>query len=147
MRAGDKVLCGQAMKTLDVRVYFGWRRAMRAVANVPAPEDFRAWFLQVWVRSGDHISSEDDDCVLMDALWSLLPRYSGGKLITLYSLWNRRRRSNGLSWTEDSEVARSFADGPYRTFEGGSVLLRTVAPAKAIICAPALKAIRVVCHG
>jgi hypothetical protein len=28
--------------------------------------------------------------------------------------------------------------GPWRTFDGGSVLLKTVAPPDAIVCAPAL---------
>jgi hypothetical protein len=42
----------------------------------------------------------------------------------------------GSSWTASEEVARSFMNGVWRTFEGASVLLRTEAPAEAAICCP-----------
>jgi hypothetical protein len=114
---------------------------MRAVANTPAPDDFRFRFLNVWVVSGDHLRSEvGDDLLLINALWSLLPRYIGPAPLTLYrgdGLWNRRRRTYGLAWTTDLEVARAYALGCWRSSEGGSVLLKTTASAQAIICAPA----------
>jgi hypothetical protein len=115
---------------------------MRAVANAPAPDDFRFWFLvKVWIEQGDHIRSEvDDDLVLNKALWSLLPRYIGPAPLTLYrgeTLFNRRRRTYGQAWTTDMEIARNVALGPFRSFEGGSVLLKTTASRRAIISAPA----------
>src|SRR5262245_51063624 len=78
----------------------------------------------------------------MSALWSLLPPYVGAEPLTLYrgeSFRNRRRRTYGLAWTVDREVARSFAsDRLWRTSKGGSILLKTIAPAAAVISAPAL---------
>jgi hypothetical protein len=95
----------------------------------------------VWVEHGDHIRSEvDDDLVLNKALWSLLPRYIGPAPLTLYrgeALGNRSRRTYGQAWTTDVEVARNVALGTFRSFEGGSVLLKTTASGQAIISAPA----------
>jgi hypothetical protein len=100
VRAGHHERCARTFEALG-RVVYGWRQAMRAVANTPAPDDFRPWFLQQWIRNGDHIRSEvSDDLVLINALWSLLPRYIGPAPLTLYrgdSLWNRRRRTYGLA--------------------------------------------------
>jgi hypothetical protein len=76
--------------------------------------------------------------VLADALRVLLPAYAGPGL-TLYrgdSCYNRRCRSYGLSWSSERECAASFAQDLWQTFDGGSVLLCTDAPAMSIICAP-----------
>jgi hypothetical protein len=59
----------------------------------------------------------------------------GPSPLTLYrgeTLWNRRRRTYGQAWTTDVEVARNVALGPFRSFEGGSVLLKTTASGQAI---------------
>jgi hypothetical protein len=49
---------------------------------------------------------------------------------------NRCRRTYGSPWSASREVGEAYAaTGYYRTFNGGSVLLRTLAPADAIICA------------
>jgi hypothetical protein len=115
-------------------------------AKVRGPEgdikDIQARLLEKrWVEQGDHIRSEvDDDIVLNKALWSLLPPYIGPAPLTLYqgeTLWNRRRRTYGQAWTTDVKVARNAALGPFRSFEGGSVLLKTIASRQAIISAPA----------
>ena len=47
---------------------------------------------------------------------------------------NRRRRTYGLSWSVERDVADDFARGWWRDGKGGSVLLATDAPAGAIIC-------------
>jgi hypothetical protein len=68
----------------------------------------------------------------------LLPPYKGGPL-RLYrgdSADNRRRRTYGLSWTQDREVAYGFANSIWRDFDGGSVVLTTLAAPEAIISRP-----------
>jgi hypothetical protein len=54
------------------------------------------------------------------------------------SAWNRRRRTYGMSWSNDREVASCFAEDTAR-MGGDSVVLRTLAPAEAIICAPHIR--------
>jgi hypothetical protein len=81
----------------------------------------------------------NDDRALLDALRQLLPPYRGNPL-TLYrgeSAFNRRRRTYGPSWTSSLETARAFAYGVWRTFDGGSVVLKSLVPSDAIIYAPA----------
>jgi hypothetical protein len=121
---------------------FLWRRAFQAIAKAAeVPQDYRHAFMSVWVRRGDHIRGEvRDDRILFAGLRRLLPAYEGGPM-TLYrgdSGYNSRRRSYGPSWSSDEGVARSFAAGTLRVSAGGSVLLKTVAPPDAIICAPTL---------
>ena len=100
---------------------------MRAIAKVDdVPNEFRERFLRgPWLVEGDHIRSEvSDDLILLDGLWSLLPRYRGPALILFRgdSMYNRQRRTYGVSWTESIEVARQYAErGLWRTFKGGSV--------------------------
>ena len=48
--------------------------------------------------------------------------------------WCWRRRTYGISWTSSLPAAEKFA-GDYRAWPGGSVVLETVAPPEAIICA------------
>jgi hypothetical protein len=124
-----------------------WLSAFRAVAKVPCPDDdFRLGFLRVWVHDGNTIRDKvDNDLVLVAGLRSLLPPYSG-PAVTLYrgeSAWNERRRTYGLAWSANVDVARDFATtGMCRRSKGGSVLLETLAPPEAIVCAPALMGTR-----
>ncbi len=115
----------------------GWRRLLRRVARMPSPPsaEFRAVFLDLMTRSGDHLRQEAGDLPVIDALRALYPPYRGRGL-RLYrgeSARNRRRRTYGYSWTRSREVAECFATGLHQTAEGGSVLLETDAPAAAII--------------
>jgi hypothetical protein len=142
VRTGDAELCVQSIETLDERVPWQWPAVMRAVAKSPcASDDFRKRLLGLWVLGGDHIRQEvGNDLVLADGLRAMLPRYTGPS-VRLYrgeGAQNRRRRAYGLSWSATAEAARAFASsGMYRTSVGGSVLLETLAPTVAIICAPA----------
>ena len=117
--------------------------AMRAIAKCPRPSaDFCTMALEVWVKHGDNWRSEvQDDLALADALRTILPPYTG-PAITLYrgeTVWNRKRRTYGFSWTAKEEIAHDFSNRLFcRASEGGSALLRTVAPTEAIICAPGL---------
>src|SRR5690606_17139289 len=68
----------------------------------------------------------------------LLPPYDGAPML-LYrgeGARNLRRRTYGPSWTKSREMAETFAlQDRWRYTRGGSVLLETLAPAEAIICA------------
>ena len=120
----------------------GWARAMRAAARlISVPRAVQKVFLQVYMTNGDRIREECDDLALADGLRVMLPKYEGPAML-LYraeSFRNRSRRTYGLSWTSSADIAHSFAEnGFYRTFDGGSMLLETLAPPAAIICAPSL---------
>ncbi|MGJ0507473.1 MAG: hypothetical protein ACR652_10110 [Methylocystis sp.] len=52
------------------------------------------------------------------------------------TLFNRRRRTYGLSWTDKIEIAEEFAKFAAK-MHGDGCLLETVAPPEAIICSPA----------
>jgi hypothetical protein len=127
----------------DVEMTCAWRLVVRRCARLTdVSEEMRQAMLRIWTTSGDHLRGEvRDDLVLKTALRVLLPRYQGPP-VTLYrgdSLWNRRRRTYGLSWTSNEEVADGFARGLWRTMEGGSVVLRTVAEPRAVICVVGLE--------
>jgi hypothetical protein len=81
-----------------------------------------------------------DDLLLIRALRVVLPPYRG-PTVTLFrgdGARNCRRRTYGLSWTSELAVAEDFANREWRTTEGGSVVLETLAPPDAILCAPGL---------
>jgi hypothetical protein len=88
-------------------------------------------------KLGDSLRQEvGDDLILCDALRVLLPPYKGPAPLRVYrgeQAFNRKRRTYGLSWSRDREVATSFANGFTRYAEGGSVLLEANAPRPAII--------------
>jgi hypothetical protein len=139
LRSADLQAIGDSFGTIE-GVYFGWKRAFRRAAKLDAlPANVRSAFLRIWVHHGDHIRSEvNDDLVLIRGLRRLLPTYRGARPLTLYrgeSVYNWKRRTYGLAWSGKSDVAHGFAEkGLYRTFEGGSVLLKVVAPPQNIIC-------------
>lgn len=96
----------------------------------------RTW-RSLWCSWGDDLRSDiNDDLVLATALRRLLPPYRGPDLVLFRgdSAWNRQRRTYGLSWSREEGVADDFARSSWRTIQGGSVLLRAVVPADAIIC-------------
>ena len=136
-RLDDPKALFQAFESVETQCI--WVQAMRALSRLSnVPDKMKARWLQTWAISGDHIRGEtENDRVLADALRQLLPPYQGAA-IRLYrgdSAWNRRRRTYGLSWTASREVATGFAEGIWQTFDGGSVVLETDAPAEAVICA------------
>jgi hypothetical protein len=139
LRSADVQAVAETFEAID-HVCFGWKRAFRRAAKLDGlSANVRAGFLRVWVRSGDHIRNDvNDDLILIQGLRRLLPNYKGMCPLTLYrgeSVYNWKRRAYGLSWSGRLDVARAFAEtGTYRTFEGGSVLLKVVAPPQSIIC-------------
>jgi hypothetical protein len=138
-RAADMERFYDALSTLDTDCPLYWTDALRRVARSASPPDqFRHFLLDVWRHHGDHIRQEvDDDLLLARALRVMLPPYTG-PAITLYrgeGFRNRKRRTYGLAWSRQVEIAREFArTGLWRTTNGGSVLLEVTAPSEAIIC-------------
>src|SRR5882672_4003520 len=141
---GDLELMTASVDALDYeeRDGGGWARAMRAAARlISVPRETQEFFLQVYIMNGDRIREECDDLALADGLRVLLPKYEGPAILLFRgeSFRNRSRRTYGFSWTPSADIAHSFAEnGFYRTFDGGSVLLETLAQPAAIICAPSL---------
>ncbi len=116
-----------------------WQPAFRALVKggIVHPE-LRARFPAWWAEGGDGTrQAVDNDGLLFDALRLLMPPYKGPSL-TLYrgDGWrNRCRRTYGPSWSKRKKVAEAYAQGNWQTTIDGSVLLETLAPAEAIICA------------
>jgi hypothetical protein len=131
------------VRGLDALWYdsFTLQRAFRRVARLTTvPGEFQHRVLcYLHSEHGDHLRQEIGDLVLIDAYRRILPPYTGParRLYRGDGGRNRRRRTYGLSWTTDVEVARSFARGIWRTSDGGSVLVETVAEPDAIVAAPA----------
>jgi hypothetical protein len=98
-----------------------FRRLCMRMPNVS--DGIRAHFLTVWRHHGDHIRDEvDDDRILVRALRLLLPRYAGPGM-TLFrgdSMFNRRRKTYGVAWSADENVADTFAQGIWQHLKSGS---------------------------
>lgn len=140
VRASDLKRFADALDALDYEDD-AFTRAMREVAKLPRPSaEFQSYCFDLWLRHGDHLRDLTNGAnVLAAGLRVLLPPYTGPTLMIYRgdSWFNRCRRTYGPSWTTSIEVARHFAsDTPWRTCVGGSVLLETMAPADAIVCAP-----------
>jgi hypothetical protein len=138
--AGD--VEGFVESAVEVANLWACEKAMRAISRAsPMPRTTRECFLGMWVRWGDSFRNQmTDDKALITGLRALLPPYSG-PAVQLYrgdSFFNRKRRTYGLSWSSKIEVAESFAQGIWQTFDGGSVVVETLASPVAIVCAPHL---------
>jgi hypothetical protein len=137
-RAADIRRFVDAMGELEY-VCRGWSQALRGTLKSPVqPDHFRRLLLDMWRHHGEHLRSEvDNDLQLLDALRLMLPPYIG-PAITVFrgdGFANRKRRTYGLSWSRDVEIAREFGSrGTWRTTRGGSVLLEASAPPDAVIC-------------
>ena len=116
----------------------GWTAAMRAVArqvHTVGPA-IREAFLHVWIESKMLPFYVDDHRALCEATRVLLAKYQG-PVLRLYRgavASERRHRTYGVAWTTDIAVAENFAR-QRQEWDGGSVVLETLAPSEAIICA------------
>ncbi|MGY0791839.1 hypothetical protein ACW7BJ_20930 [Azospirillum argentinense] len=138
-RDGDLQRVADALQVVEAEC--AWKAAFAACSRLPSVHpEARERFLEIWCRLGDSLRLEvGDDQVLLAGLRVLLPPYTGPGL-TLYrgdTMWARRRRSYGPSWSSDAVVAESHARNRAH-LRGGAVVLKTDAPPEAIICAPAL---------
>lgn len=123
IKAGEQAMLGLAIKAMS-----------RYSGAVPA--EIKQTFLRMWIEDSNDLRSDSlHDLVTLEALRRFLPPYEGRPL-TLYrgdSFFNRCRRTYGMSWSASLEVAEGFAGGVWRTYSGGSVVLRAEVPLRAII--------------
>ena len=132
-----------ALEILRYSIHGQARVAFQNAAAVRGLSDrFRRRMLNFFLDHGDALrGAVPHEFLLLDFLRAVLPRYAGPSL-TLHrgtSFQERRRRTYGSSWTANEAVARHIAEkDKCRTVLGGSVVLKTDAPASAVICAPAL---------
>jgi hypothetical protein len=144
IRTADSELFGRGLTAIN-RTPSSWRRAFLLIARqADVPDQIRRYFLErFWLHHGDYLRQEvGDDRLLMRGLRILLPPYTGPAML-LYrgeSWKNRCRRTYGPPWSTSQAVAEDYAaTGDVSLSHGGSVLLRTLAPPAAIICAPILE--------
>ena len=134
-----------AIRTADIKAYAQslealehcllWPGVVRAVEHLDPPASFRRLCFWNWLQWGDSLRGEVSNDLARAAA------QIQGPAMTLFrgeTMWNRRHRTYGMSWSTDVEVASHFANGMHRTCQGGSVVLKTRAPAEAIICASKL---------
>jgi hypothetical protein len=135
---GDADLVEVAASLLDAETITGWTIAIRKIAREVSEvsPDVRSAFLSVWIQRKMLPLTVGDHRALCTAARVLMPPYSGPplRLFRGASAGERRRRIYGISWTSDMAIAETFAQ-ERRRWNGGSVLLETVAPPGAIICA------------
>jgi len=115
----------------------GWRAVIRAVAKQvqTVSPDIQQAFLRVWTDSKDLPNSVGDHPALCAAARVLLPAYQGPAVHLFRGTRanEHRRRTYGVCWTADIGVAEDLARA--RQYDEGSVVLETLAPPEAIICA------------
>jgi hypothetical protein len=144
----------EAVHTSDAKTFFraalpllqgdrdAWPHLMRAIEGMnPSPAFRRQVLSSWWIIYGDGLRNiVSHDLMLARIMRVLLPPYRGKPLL-LYrgeGFPNRQRRTYGMSWSSDLDVARSFAELHRHNYIGGSVLLETWATADAIISASQL---------
>lgn len=139
VRLGDLPMVVELFGLIDEEIRDGWRRAFLRLAKIDrVTDEMQTCWLRINLKFGDHIRQEvGNDRLLICVLRVLLPPYRGPAM-TLFrgdGALARKHRTYGASWTSDRAVAESHAAGLWRQSTGGSVLLQTVAPPDAIICA------------
>jgi len=140
-QTGDVAALSDAAHFINENTVGGWNAAMRAVGRqvqTVSPEIQQAFLSVVWLQSNNLRGRVGDDRALCAAARVLLPSYQGPimRLFRGAPADERRRRTYGLCWTAKFAVAEIFARDK-QTNNRGSVLLETLAPPEAIICAVA----------
>jgi hypothetical protein len=137
-KAGDVQEMLKAVDQINGYTVAGWTDAMRMIAcEVPEVTlEIQQSFLWVWVQTKMLLLTVRDHQALCAAARVLMPCYKGPpvQLFRGASADERRRRIYGVSWTTDIEIAEEFAQ-ERREWNGGSVVLETIAEPAAIICA------------
>jgi hypothetical protein len=136
-QTGDEQALYNAAAMLD-ETYGGWTVAMRAMTRQiqSVCAGVRHAFIQIWIERKMSALTINDHRAMCDAARILLPPYQGlaVQLFRGASAQERRRGTYGLSWTPDIGIAEDFARRRQQ-WQGGSVVLKTLAPPAAIICA------------
>jgi hypothetical protein len=119
-----------------------WTIAIRKIARevTEASPAMQSAFLSIWIKSNVLPLRVGDHRALCTAARVLLPRYRGPAvhLFRGAGAHEHRRRIYGLSWTTDIKVADMFAQLQrigLQSDTADSVLLETLAPGRAILCA------------
>ncbi|MET4068610.1 hypothetical protein ABID58_003408 [Bradyrhizobium sp. S3.2.6] len=133
------LICEGSPRTRGLLEVFHERAQSKAAFEYLSTQEFddsaRQAFLFIWAAVAHDIRrGVADDDILLDALWNLLPRYSGPSL-RLYRGepcidFDAGRR--GICWSSDRKAALIFAQGR-NAIAGGGVLVETDAPPDAII--------------
>ncbi|UVS88009.1 hypothetical protein EFP18_21515 [Burkholderia glumae] len=116
-----------------------WRALFRTLAeSPPQTKEVAVNFHTQW-HTSHHFMRQliADDDLIMDVLWTWLPRYEGPSM-TLYRGENLDRfeiGNIGTGWSDQHATARMFARGLNNVGKGG-VVLKVNAPAEAIIAGP-----------
>jgi hypothetical protein len=136
-KAGDAERVYNLAEHLGEGTLNGWRQAIRNIAReiTEVSPEVRDAFLAYWVQHKGFGIREDHRALRIVAR-VLMPPYSGPAM-RLYRgacIKEWRHRIYGFSWTSNIEVARSFAQN-YSYVPGGNLVMETVAPRKAILCA------------
>jgi hypothetical protein len=115
----------------------GWARFFRKAAIIAPPSDeVRAEFTLQWVLRKSRRAGTRHDLTVLAALRRLLLPYEGSeiRLFRGASARERKRRAYGISWTDDPDIAASFAsNSPWRSRPGGTVVLECLAKPAAIL--------------
>jgi hypothetical protein len=135
-RSGDVEDFLNSVDILNNSTVDGWRLAMKRVATLPpVNDDIRAAFLHIWIEMKTLPLSVGDRRTLADALKVLMAPVDAAGPMVLYrgaGGLERQRRVYGFSWTSRMEIASNFAEHRAKSADGG-VILRTTAPAEAIL--------------
>ena len=136
-RSGDLALFGNAYEQFRY-LPDGWTYALREVAHLKrVDKNIQNEFQLLWFDSRVGLNCDDKNA-LLDALRVLFPRYRGPAVRLFRGASEREGRARklfGPSWSKEMEEADWFAR-QYQTAPGGSVVLETKAPQKAIIFTP-----------
>jgi hypothetical protein len=134
MQSGE----GRGFAALD-SIVFGWQRAFRRLVKLQhVHPTHREAFLGDFKGTGaEHIRKEiGNDLLLIRGLRVIFSPYKGPKQ-TLYRGEHPsrvKRRTFGVSWSTSRNTAEGFCCGAgLQNSDGGGMLLKTVAPAEAII--------------
>ena len=137
-QTGDVAALYAAVNSIAGTTVGGWTATMRAVARQveTVSPGIQQAFLHVWIENNILPFRADDHRALCDAARVLLPSYRGPAVRLFRGAWadERRHRTYGVSWTANIAVAEDFAH-QRQVWDGGSVVLETLASPEAIICA------------
>ena len=135
--SGDVEALNEAVDAINYS-FEGWTCTLRKVAKEvrEVSANIQSAFLNVWIESRMLPLRVVDHRALCVSARVLLPPYRGPALRLFRGASAKERRSHiyGLSWSADRAAGERFAIG-FQDWDGGGVLLETIAPPEAIICA------------
>jgi hypothetical protein len=114
----------------------GWRHAFRNLLKIERvhPGIIKP-FLSVWIENKSIARHFESDLPVVKALRKIFPPYTGEPVHLYRGEFHRawKRRTYGIAWTADPEIAEKFATDTRQCSLGGSLIIETIAPPEAII--------------